>query len=272
MKLLHARGAGLHTMRRWGLVTLMAAAAATAALSLTQGPAQAATTHNWIATAGAIHSLYKAYPTDARYFYDRTGSYGQGTIQDGFATTSFTYFTSYAAFKANVGNVTTRWVAYDPEAWYKTPAVEQQYPEYYMRQFGALAHKHNLKVMMEPARDLGKTDVSCPRGTQNLDQWYVNCHIATAAVINADALVVQTQADTINLAAYDWLFNNAKAQANAQNPSAWVDAELSGNYGTPAQAFAAGSSVNADGYWFAAVQNPTAWWDSVLTQFKNAGY
>jgi hypothetical protein len=244
----------------------------TAAFTLTPGPAQAATTHNWIASAAAIHNLYQDYPHDAMYFYNQPGSYTWGTIQDGFATTPFTYFTSYATFKASVGTVTTPWVVYDPEAWDKTPTAEQQYPGYYMKQFGALAHKHNLKVMMEPARDLAKTDVGCPRGTQTADQWYVNCHIAKSAVTCSDALVVQTQADTTNLAAYDWLFNNAHAQANAQNPNAWVDAELSGNYGTPGQAFAAGSSVHANGYWFAVVQNNTTWWDSVLAQFNSAGY
>jgi len=54
--------------------------------------------------------------------------------------------------------------------------------------------------------------------------------------------VLQNQVNTTNLSEYDWLFNNAKAQALAANPGIVVDSELSTNYGTPTQMATAAKS------------------------------
>lgn len=104
------------------------------------------------------------------------------------------------------------------------------------------------------------------------DGWFENCHIARYAVLDGDAVVIQSQTDTKNLPAFKTLVNDAKADAAGANSAAFVDAELSDGYGTPAQAFAAGSSVKVSGYFINCGNSTVSWENSLLNEFKNNGY
>lgn len=239
-------------------------------------PAAAATAHSWIATAGAIRHLERIRPGLAGYFFNRSSSFSLGVVGGGFATTPFDYFTSFATFSQDVSTIDKRvykYVLYDPEAWAKTPPAEQQNPEMYLQLFGQLAHQYGFKALLEPARDLARTDIFCPDVWGSFNAWYVNCHIAAYAVKYGDGLVVQTQRNETNIPRFDYLFNNAAQQAAAENPGAWVDAELSACVSPDAtQAFNAGVSVSAAGYWFACAGRHISWLTAVLSEFRTAGY
>ena len=264
-----------------------AAAASVASFVLHAAPADAATTHNWIQNAQTESVLDKSHPVTAKYFFNRAGSYGTGgstssnPITDGLKTSRVLRFTSYAQFRSDITKgiipdgtwPAGSWVEYDNEQWSQTPVAEQRNPELYMQDFGSLAHQHGFKVFMTPARDLGNVDTACPKksGWSN-DQWYEKCHIARYAVVDGNGVVIQSQADTTSLSAFKTLVDDGKADAHAANPSAFVDAELSSTYGTPGQAYAAGSSVVVSGYFINCSNAKVSWENSLLSEFKTNGY
>jgi hypothetical protein len=239
---------------------LLATAAAVAAVTATGLSPAGASTRNWVATGWNIHLLNQASPALASHFFNTPGSFGTGgdpttgPVSDGFATSPVLTYTSYAQFASAVqaGAITYpyHWVSYDPEAWTQTPLSEQQNPRTYLRQFALLAHAHGYRVIEAPGRDLGLVPgATCAKQVpETLNHWYIRCGIARAAAA-ADVLVVQDQVNTTSPADYAWLYNNARAQAKAASPSVVVDAEVSTNYGTPAQMAAAARSVSADGYY-----------------------
>lgn len=265
---------------------VVSAAAATIPMAAAT-PADAATSHNWIQNAFTESVLDRSDPSTASYFFNRAGSYGTGTstssnaIVDKFATTPVLRFTSYAQFQSDIskGIIPNKtwpagsWVEYDNEKWSHTPADEQRDPELYMQDFGKLAHQHKFKALMTPGRDLGNVDTTCRKqsGWGN-DEWYEKCHIAKYAVLDSDGVVVQSQTDTKNLQAFKTLVNDAKADAAAANPAAFVDAELADGFGTPAQAYAAGSSVTVSGYFINCSNSNVSWENSLLNEFEKNGF
>lgn len=265
----------------------VAAAAGMACLVVHAAPADAATTHNWIQNAHTESVLDNSHPATARYFFNHAVSYGTGSstsgnpVTDGLKTTRVLRFTSYAQFRSDItkGIIPDQtwpagsWVEYDDEQWSQTPAAEQRDPELYLQDFGSLAHQHGFKVFMTPARDLGNTDTACPKksGWSN-DQWYERCHIARYAVLDGNGVVIQSQADTTSLPAFKTLVDDGLADAHGANHSAFVDAELSSTYGTPGQAYAAGSSVVVSGYFINCSNTKMSWENSLLGDFKANGY
>ena len=265
----------------------VAAAAGMACLVVHAAPADAATTHNWIQNAHTESVLDNSHPATARYFFNHAVSYGTGSstsgnpVTDGLKTTRVLRFTSYAQFRSDItkGIIPDQtwpagsWVEYDDEQWSQTPAAEQRDPELYLQDFGSLAHQHGFKVFMTPARDLGNTDTACPKksGWSN-DQWYEKCHIARYAVLDGNGVVIQSQADTTSLSAFKTLVDDGLADAHGANHSAFVDAELSSTYGTPGQAYAAGSSVVVSGYFINCSNTKMSWENSLLGDFKANGY
>jgi len=265
----------------------VAAAAGMACLVVHAAPADAATTHNWIQNAHTESVLDNSHPGTARYFFNHAVSYGTGSstsgnpVTDGLKTTRVLRFTSYAQFRSDItkGIIPDQtwpagsWVEYDDEQWSQTPAAEQRDPELYLQDFGSLAHQHGFKVFMTPARDLGNTDTACPKksGWSN-DQWYERCHIARYAVLDGNGVVIQSQADTTSLPAFKTLVDDGLADAHGANHSAFVDAELSSTYGTPGQAYAAGSSVVVSGYFINCSNTKVSWENSLLGDFKANGY
>ena len=141
--------------------------------------------------------------------------------------------------------------------------------------FASLAHSKGCKVIATPARDLGNVATVCPLNTQageNLDQWYIRCKIAAAAA-SADVYVLQDQVNTTNVTEYQWLFNQARAQAVAANPSVQVDAEVSTNYGTADQMAAAAQSVpKASGFYISTTSAGISQTAQFLQKMQAAGY
>ena len=221
---------------------------------------------DWVVTAWNMHLLDQADPSAAAFF--GAGSFGTQSdptsatypAKDGLGAAPVLVYDSFARFSADVAAGAIiypyRWVLYDPEAWNATPTAEQQDPGTYLRQFAQLAHARGYQVIEAPARDLGNAATTCAKqqGESN-DQWYVRCQIAGQAAAYADVVVVQDQVNTTNLPEYDWLFGQAQAQAQAANPYALVDAEVSTNYGTPAQMAAAAQSVPAAGFYVSMTSN-----------------
>jgi len=269
------------------LTAAAAAALAATAAAATVGTAAASAstqTDNWIATGWNIHLNDRADPGTAGHFFNSPGSFGTGTsdtatpITDGFATSGVLAYTSYAQFAADIAtNAITypyKWVLYDPEAWPQTPLSEQQNPARYLRLFGKLAHAHGYQAIEVPARDLGTVAGStCPaRPGQNLDTWYARCNIAGAAAAHATIFILQDQVNTTNVPEYDALFTSARTEALAANPHVQVDAEVSTNYGTPAQMTAAAQSVSANGYYISATTPTMPQADQFLQAMQTAGY
>ncbi len=155
------RGRHLRTIQaKVAVAALATVSAASMALTLTAGPAGAATKPAWIMTAGNVQSVSQQDPGTTSHFFNTPTAYGAGAslvktpVQTRYATTPILSYTSYAQFKSNIQSGAIKypyhWVMYDPEHWYKTPVSEQQNPVRYMTLFGQLAHAHGLKVIQAP--------------------------------------------------------------------------------------------------------------------------
>lgn len=120
-----------------------------------------------------------------------------------------------------------RAVMYDPEKWAATPAAEQRAPRAFMTRFSRLARRYGLLPILAPARDLLLVPGgSCVKRTgENLNQAYLRCGLATA-VRGAGALVVQSQANQFDVAAFRRFVAAVTAQARAVNPGIAVLAQL----------------------------------------------
>jgi len=260
------------------------AAAGIAAATFGTAPASAATTSNWVMTGWNIHQLDQLSPAVASHFFNTPGSYATGPlaatspVSDGFATSGVLAYGSYAQFAADIASHAIApsygWVMYDLEYWAQTPVNEQQDPALYMQEFGQLAHANGLKVIEAPGRDLGLVPGSaCPQVPgENLDHWYLRCDIPGAAAAAADLLVVQDQVNTTNPTEFDYLYSNARLQAQAANPAIAVDAEVSTSYGTASQMATAAKSAAAQGIYISATTNTLSKTKSFLRLMQKAGY
>jgi hypothetical protein len=262
-------------------------ATATLAAAIGSSAALAATTpaRNWIGTGWNVHLSYQADPATTRHFFGASTSFGTGPnnaatpVTDGLSSSATMYYSSYAQFQADLssGAITYpyKWVMYDPEGWANTPAAEQKDPVRYLGLFASLAHSRGYKVIETPARDLGNVATICPLNTrtgENLDQWYVRCKIAAGAA-NADVYVLQDQVNTTNIPEYQWLFNQARAQAIAANPAVLVDAEVSTNYGDASDMAAAAQSVpKANGFYVSMTSPSIAEAGDFFDTMQAAGY
>ncbi len=135
-------------------------------------------------------------------------------------------FTSYAALD---GAFTAGWlpgpfstIIFDLEAWDATPLNEQQHPGYWEHKAAALVHKHGMRIVNTPARDLAKA-----AGRGDLGGWYLETSQAGMAAAGADAVVIQSQPVERNPGQYQSFVTKAAAQARAANPDVLVLAGLS---------------------------------------------
>jgi hypothetical protein len=270
----------------WAAAAVAAALTAVAVLvTMTSGSAGAATVpRNWIGTGWNVHLAYQADQATVGHFFNAATSFGTGAnnaaspVTDRLSSSATLYYSSYAEFQSdlNTGQITYpyKWVMYDPEGWANTPVAEQQNPVKYLGLFASLAHSKGYKVIETPSRDLGNVATVCPLKNQigeNLNQWYIRCKIAAAAAA-ADVYVLQNQVNTTNLADYVSLFNQAKAQAVAANPSVKVDSEVSTNYGNADDMVAAAKSVKADGYYVSMTSPAIAEAGEFFDKMQAAGY
>jgi hypothetical protein len=244
----------------------------------------------WIQNAATLHKFVLASPDLAAHFFDDPSSFGTGLspevypIQDSFETTPVLRYTSLAQLESDVvqGEIPNpffpngSWLLYDVEDWAQTPQGDIDHPWDAMTDFAGVAHDAGLRVIQTPARDLGNNLASAnPKlPGETLDAWYLRTGIPAAAARAGDILVVQNQADTKTLTNYQGLFQGAREQAARANAGVMVFTEVSVNYGTPDQAFAAASSVGADGFFMQGANDTAslAWEAQVLTLFQEAGY
>jgi hypothetical protein len=138
---------------------------------------------------------------------------------------SYETFADDAAAGRIPGSV--RAVMYDPEKWAATPAAEQREPRAYMTRFSELARAHDLVPILAPARDLVLVrGGSCEKQDgENLNQAYIRCGLATA-VRGAGALVIQSQANQFDVAAFRRFVAAVTGRARAVNPRIAVLAQL----------------------------------------------
>jgi hypothetical protein len=269
---------------RLSAVAAATLAAGAAAATLGMAPASAATTTNWVMTGWNIHQLDQLNPAIASHFFNTPGSFATGPlaatspVSDGFAASGVLAYTSYTQFAADIAShaiaPTYGWVMYDPEYWSATPLNEQQNPALYMQEFGQLAHANGLKVIEAPGRDLGLVPGSaCPETPgESLDHWFLRCNIPGAAAASADIVVIQDQVNTTNRAEFDFLYNSSRTQAQAANPQAVTDAEVSTTYGTASQMAAAAKSASPQGVYLNATTSTLGRAKSFLRIMQAAGY
>jgi hypothetical protein len=158
-------------------------------------PAQAPVFGQWYTNSDSLAELVKLAPTVAAEFYDRPDSYGWiWAIPDGWSTTPYVNYGSYARFAADLQNGTVphvQMLMYDPELWYVdrrtgtpsshhggphqgspaqpehelqqgernpaqivTPLAEQQHPDVYLPKFVDLAHANGYSVIEAPGVNL----------------------------------------------------------------------------------------------------------------------
>jgi hypothetical protein len=255
--------------RRSGKMTAAVAATALAcgaAFSmLSSGVASAAAKPAWLMTAGNIQSLSKQDPATAAHFFNTPSSYGAGAslvrtpVQAGYATTPVLNYTSYAQFSSDIASGAIKygyeWVMYDPEKWAQTPLAEQQSPNWYMKQFGQLAHANGLQVIHAPGLSLAyvtDTHQSPRQPGETCSHWFTRVGTPGTAATYGDIFLLQNESNMDNLTEYMSLYKTAAAQARGANSQVKVYSEVSTANGTPDQMTAAALSVSPDGFYVAA--------------------
>jgi hypothetical protein len=284
-----------NTALRKLLIILAIPLSAIVALLAASPQADAKTSRSWVTYDSAAASLDSYNASIAQWAFDPSTSYlddsnDTGTTNpnpDGLTATPVDRFTSYATFEGDVTKIDKsvyKYVMYDNENWSYTPTIEQEYPVKYMHKFASLAHSHGFHVIFEPARDLAAVDLECPLQTGwNYQQWYVKCKIAQHVGADAkagDELWVQNQALSTDLSgddsSYNYMFDKACRQARGALAGMAVLAELSSNYGTVSQDYAAAQKVlnyttcPGTGEYFTSMS--ASWFSAVLTDLKNGGY
>lgn len=185
--------------------------------------------HGELAGTFAGRMTYLAVPAAGTAAGTAAGS-AQAPALSGTVKNTYIY-KSYAAFAADLaaGRLpsTVHAVLYDIEKWPATPLGEQRQPRVYMRRFSALARAHGLLPILAPARDLTLVSggACVKRGGENLSEAYIRCGLATADA-GAAALVVQSQTEEFNVAAFRRFLSVVARQARAANPRIAVLAQL----------------------------------------------
>jgi hypothetical protein len=242
-----AGGADIHHMHHRAPRVIAAALAAVGVFVLVGAAGllrpQGASAHNRsfavVLTGSNVNQLTASHPT-LRGFFDNRAVYALGNpagdqiqaVAVPLATPTL-IFRSYAAFAAEVAaskiDPRVQAVAYDPERWTYTPAIEQANPVIYMKRFASLARRHGYEVIIAPGRDLmAVPHGSChARSGERLDDAYLRCGIAASAARVADVLEVQSQVDEFSTSRFRALLQGAVVQSHSANPRVKVLAGLS---------------------------------------------
>jgi hypothetical protein len=230
------------------LTVLIAAIAGAITLPFTSAAASAHGTasHNIIQYGYTMDKFATADPDVARYWMDRPGAYATSGPGPYGATTRLHVFDSLSSL-ARIGPGLPRrsWVLFDIEGWPATPLAEQQNPQKAMEQFNTAASRMGLRPIDAPAMDLANTDTACPKKTHggNRVAWYIECKIAGDAVSDGgDGVIIQSQSH-VGSPEFAMLVRRARDDAININPAAFIDADVSVNHGTAAQAVAALTGV-----------------------------
>jgi hypothetical protein len=233
---------------------MSAAAAAAMAVNMPERKASPPAMR-WIINGSYLSHL----PPDVMPAFDGTGSFVLCKPTDpppvtGISITPVGNYKSFAQAQADAIDPGFGWLMYDPETWDLTPENERTDPRTAMRRFCQWAHRKGYQVMTSPARDLGNSDtVQRKLAGESLDSWYTRTKIAADGACWADAISIQSQADTTSLDAFGTFVTraNAAARSNAGNPYGLRLAGLSTRYGTAQQMAAAAHSVTGlvGGFW-----------------------
>jgi hypothetical protein len=186
------------------LCLLLVAAIASSSFASTAGvPAAAPTIRQvnqvWFTNPLSLPTLSAATPTLAEKFFNRPDSYEWlGYVPEGWSTSPYVNYGSYAQFKADIDGGTAPAVdllMYDPEQWWRTPVEEQKRPRFYMREFGQLAHANGYRVVNAPAMNLLTVrGADCvERSGEDLWAAYMRCRFPEHAAKKADGYDIQTQ-------------------------------------------------------------------------------
>ncbi|HTT51903.1 MAG TPA: hypothetical protein VMH35_10935 [Streptosporangiaceae bacterium] len=264
---------------------LTAAIAVAATLPFTSAAAASArhtATHNIIQYGFTMDRFAAADPAAARYWMDRRGAYA--TVNPGpyGATTSVHAFGSLSSLaKIGPGLPHGSWVLFDIETWPVTPLAEQQNPGKAMEQFNTAATRMGLRPIDAPAMDLAYTDTACSKKAHGGSRatWYIECRIAAYAVSDGgDGVIIQSQSH-VGSPDFGTLVRRARDEIMNVNPAAFIDADVSVNHGTAAQAVASLTGVGRhfiSGIFVtdnnANAANPRGWEAKVLNGLMAKGW
>jgi len=145
------------------------------------------------------------------------------------------------------------WLLADYESWPDTDLAARQDPFAYLRKAAQYAHRYGpWRLIAAPARDLAGVCTAQPKtGGESDTDWYLRTGMAARAARYADAVSVQSQAETIT-GRFAGMVSQASAQARNANPYAIRLCGISTRYGTAEQMAAAVQSVvpaQASGAW-----------------------
>jgi hypothetical protein len=149
------------------------------------------------------------------------------TVAAGSTTAPVAYFSSLASFAGAVAGralpPACRHVAYDPERWAETPSEEQRDPVASLRAFTALAHRHGLRSVLVPARDLALVPggACAKRRGETLSRAFVRCAVAAGST-GADYFVIQGARVAAAHETYRWLLGQVSKQVRRESPRTTV--------------------------------------------------
>jgi hypothetical protein len=181
----------------------------------------------WMINSGAIDLINgntgNTTLTTNAFDNDRTNE--TGTIAPNWQSVPTRTYTSYTSFTSDVTNLAPgSWVLYDNEAWTFTPPPEQQDPGTYMAKFVALAHRHQIHVILTPAVDITTKMTSCEvTADPSWQNYLTNCDLPTlAGDAHPDAFEIQAQGYQDNTdptstqcGCYAWFVRQAAGHARA---------------------------------------------------------
>jgi hypothetical protein len=211
----------------------------------------------WIITKSLLSKINKLDAASARWFFNSPRAFVKGPPISGFAATPLAGYTSYAQFARDLADgafpAGVKWVMFGLESTTDSPVAEKQNPAVYLKDFALLAHRHNLRVVEVPGRDLvGVAGAACQaQPGEKYDHAFLRCHIPADARY-ADVFLTEAQGDQSDVSAYTALVTAAAQQVRARAPHISVMAGLSTDRGdSAARIFACWKATHAtvSGYW-----------------------
>lgn len=193
---------------------------------------------HWMVTGENIRKIGQVDEELSRELFDNSETYALGNpdatqnqTPPGYRSVPTLVYRSYARFRTDTASgvidPAIRALVYDPESWEDTPRTEQRDPALYFRLFSRLARRNGYEVVLAPGRDLTSVSRTCHRRmAETAASAFLRCNIAGSAARYADVLVIQGQADELDVTAYRRFVTRAAAQARSENPSVVVVAAL----------------------------------------------
>ncbi len=213
----------------------------------------------WYTNPDSLTTIRDASPTLGDALLNRRDSFEWlGSVPDGWSTTPYVNYGSYARFAADIEAGTPPDVPvlmYDPEKWDRnladsdlragaasddldrilTPDDEQRHPAKYMKLFGQAAHGLGYRVITAPGVNLVDVQgADCVRQSgEGAIHAYLRCRLAANAAVESDEIDVQFQSEECNEWTYSRDVTLAQRQARQANPDVHVLSGLSTGWCSP---------------------------------------